>query len=78
MTSKEKLIVKHLGYTTFALYYYIKATPKFDNKTMEQELGLSKQSRFRALRDLKEKNIITIKQRSNRTFTVLGEESWTL
>jgi predicted transcriptional regulator len=78
MTTKEKLIVKQLGYTTFALYTYIKSNSNFSNKEMEWELGLSKESRFRALKLLKKHNIISVQKQSNRIFTVLGEDTWTL
>lgn len=76
MTIKEKQIVKHFGYTTFVVYYYILSNANFTNKDIEFELDLSKQSRFRALKRLKEANVININQRSNRTFQVLDESKW--
>lgn len=77
MTNKEKLIVKHLGYTTFVLYYYILHNKSFSNKDMEFELGFSKESRYRALQKLKKCNIINVTGYCyNRQFTVNNEKEW--
>jgi Mn-dependent DtxR family transcriptional regulator len=79
MTNKEKLIVKKLGYSTFVLYNYIKYNSTFSNKDMEYELGMSKESRYRALRNLKNKNIIKVDGYAyNRFFQIMDEKDWSL
>lgn len=79
MTNKEKLIVKNLGYTTFALYYYILHNKRFSNKHMEFELGFSKESRYRALQNLKNAGIINVTGHSyTREFIVNEESKWQL
>jgi predicted transcriptional regulator len=79
MTNKEKLIVKNLGYTTFALYYYICHNKYFSNKDMEFELGFSKESRYRALQKLKKASIINVVGNSyNREFTVNDQSKWNI
>lgn len=79
MTDKEKLIIKQLGYTTYVMYQYIKFHPKFHNKDMEWELGLSKESRYRSLGKLKKLNIIKVTGNAyHRNFTICSESEWKL
>lgn len=77
MSEKEKLIIKQLGYTTFVLYYYILHNKTFSNKEMEWELGMSKESRYRALQKLKAHGVIQVSGYCyNREFTVCHENNW--
>ena len=58
MTIKEMNIIKQLGYSTFALYSYIKQNRVFTNKELLYNLGMSDQSRHRGFTALKKYNII--------------------
>jgi hypothetical protein len=77
MTDKEKLIIKKLGYTTYVMYQYIKFHPKFHNKDMQWELGLSKESTYRSFNKLKKSNIIKVTGHNfQRRFTILPDNEW--
>lgn len=77
MTSKEKLLVKRLGYVTFSIYSYVKHHPEFHNKDMQWELGVSARSTQRAFEDLKKCNIFILHGHChNRFFEIQQEKDW--
>jgi hypothetical protein len=77
MTEKEKRIIKSLGYTSYAMYQYIKYHPKFENKQMQWELGFSKESTYRSFNKLKKSGVITVNgYQEKRIFTINPESEW--
>ena len=74
MTNKEKQIVRRVGYSSFAVYWYLKSGFT-TSETLRYELGLSRQSFSRSIKKLRAENIVESQGSTHKLKYLLKPES---